>query len=224
MTSLLNVLNLAKENNSIKIFWPSSIAVFGPTTPKDNTPQDCIMDPNTVYGISKLAGERWCQYYHEKYGVDVRSVRYPGLIGSKTLPGGGTTDYAVDIFYKVLQGEQYECFLAEDCILPMMYMDDAVEATIHIMEADKPSIKVRTSYNLSAISFTPAELYQEIKKQIPEAKITYNPDYRQNIANSWPNSIDDSNARKDWGWKHTFDMKKLVEVMLSELEPKVASM
>ena len=182
------------------------------------------MDPNTVYGISKLAGERWCQYYHEKYGVDVRSVRYPGLIGSKTLPGGGTTDYAVDIFYKVLQGEQYECFLAEDCILPMMYMDDAVEATIHIMEADKPSIKVRTSYNLSAISFTPAELYQEIKKQIPEAKITYNPDYRQNIANSWPNSIDDSNARKDWGWKHTFDMKKLVEVMLSELEPKVASM
>ena len=224
MTSLLNVLNLAKENNSIKIFWPSSIAVFGPTTPKDNTPQDCIMDPNTVYGISKLAGERWCQYYHEKYGVDVRSVRYPGLIGSKTLPGGGTTDYAVDIFYKVLKGEQYECFLAEDCILPMMYMDDAVEATIHIMEADKPSIKVRTSYNLSAISFTPAELYQEIKKQIPEAKITYNPDYRQNIANSWPNSIDDSNARKDWGWKHTFDMKKLVEVMLSELEPKVASM
>ena len=223
MTSLLNVLNLAKENNSIKVFWPSSIAVFGPTTPKDQTPQECIMDPNTVYGISKLAGERWCQYYHEKYGVDVRSVRYPGLIGSKTLPGGGTTDYAVDIFYKALQGETYECFLAEDCYLPMMYMDDAVKATIDIMEADPETIRVRSSYNLSAITFSPEELYEEIKKQIPEAEIIYKPDFRQKIADSWPNSIDDSNARNDWGWQYEFDIKKLVQEMLTELEPKVAS-
>lgn len=223
MTSLLNVLNLAKENNTLKVFWPSSIAVFGPSTPKDQTPQDCIMDPNTVYGISKLAGERWCQYYYEKYGVDVRSVRYPGLIGSKTLPGGGTTDYAVDIFYKVLQGETYECFLASDCYLPMMYMDDAVKATIDIMAADQDLIKVRSSYNLSAISFSPSELYDEVKKQVPEAQITYNPDFRQDIADSWPNSIDDSQARKDWGWEHAFDAKKLVQEMLMELGPKVAS-
>lgn len=223
MKSLLNVLNLAKENNSIKIFWPSSIAVFGPTTPKDQTPQDCIMDPNTVYGISKLAGERWCQYYHEKYGVDVRSVRYPGLIGAKTLPGGGTTDYAVDIFYKALQGETYECFLAKDCALPMMYMDDAVKATIDVMDADTGSINVRSSYNLSAISFSPKELYEEIKKQIPETEIIYKPDFRQDIADSWPNSIDDSQARNDWNWHHDFDIEKLVEEMILQLEPKVAS-
>lgn len=224
MTSLLNVLNLAKEKNHIKVFWPSSIAVFGPTTPKDQTPQDCVMDPNTVYGISKLAGERWCDYYHEKYGVDVRSVRYPGLIGAKTLPGGGTTDYAVDIFYKVLQGEPYECFLAEDCSLPMMYMDDAVKATIDIVEADADSIKIRSSYNLAAITFSPKELYEEIKKQIPEAEISYKPDFRQEIADSWPNSIDDTGARNDWGWQHAFDMEKLVKEMILQLEPKVASM
>ena len=223
MTSLLNVLNLAKEDTTLKVFWPSSIAVFGPSTPKDQTPQDCVMDPNTVYGISKLAGERWCQYYYEKYGVDIRSVRYPGLIGSKTLPGGGTTDYAVDIFYKVLQGETYDCFLASDCSLPMMYMDDAVKATIDIMAAEKTSIKVRSSYNLSAITFNPSELFDEIKRQIPEARINYNPDFRQAIADSWPNSIDDMQARKDWGWEHTFDLEKLVQEMLMELEPKVAS-
>lgn len=221
MTSLLNVLNLAKEDNSIKIFWPSSIAVFGPSTPKNDTPQDCIMDPNTVYGISKLAGERWCAYYHEKFGVDVRSVRYPGLIGYKTLPGGGTTDYAVDIFYKVLQGEPYECFLSEDCYLPMMYMDDAVKATIDIMEAKKEAIKVRSSYNLAAISFSPDELYNEIQKQMPEAKISYRPDFRQDIADSWPNSIDDSQARNDWGWQHSFEIAKMTTEILISLKKKL---
>ena len=223
MTSLLNVLNLAKENTSIKIFWPSSIAVFGPTTPINNTPQDCIMDPNTVYGISKLAGERWCQYYHEKYGVDVRSVRYPGLIGYKTLPGGGTTDYAVDIFYKILQDQPYECFLKEDTYLPMMYMDDAVNATIDIMEANKTSIKIRSSYNLSAISFSPDELYQEIKKQIPVAAISYKPDFRQAIADSWPNSIDDSTARNDWGWQHSFDIEKMTTDIIINLKKQLIS-
>jgi len=223
MTSLLNVLNLAKENNSIKIFWPSSIAVFGPTTPINNTPQDCIMDPNTVYGISKLAGERWCQYYHEKYGVDVRSVRYPGLIGYKTLPGGGTTDYAVDIFYKIIQEQSYECFLKEDCYLPMMYMDDAVEATITIMEANKDSIKTRSSYNLSAISFCPKDLYEEIKKQINSAEITYKPDFRQAIADSWPNSIDDSQARNDWGWQHKFDLEKMTTDIIVNLKKQLIS-
>ncbi len=223
MTSLLNVLNLAKENNSIKIFWPSSIAVFGPSTPKNDTLQDCVMDPNTVYGISKLAGERWCAYYYEKYGVDVRSVRYPGLIGYKTLPGGGTTDYAVDIFYKVLQDESYECFLEKDCFLPMMYMDDAVKATIDIMEAKESSIKIRSSYNLAAITFSPDELYEEIKKQIPKAAITYNPDFRQDIADSWPNSIDDSEARKDWGWQHAFDITKMTTDILVNLEKQLTS-
>ncbi len=221
MTSLLNVLNIAKENNAIKIFWPSSIAVFGPSTPKNNTPQSCIMDPTTVYGISKLAGERWCAYYHEKYGVDVRSVRYPGLIGYKTLPGGGTTDYAVDIFYKVLQGKPYECFLNQDCNLPMMYMDDAVKATIDIMEADKNAIKIRSSYNLSAISFSPNELYQEIKKQVPKASISYRPDFRQAIADSWPNSINDSMARKDWGWQHSFDIKKMTSDIIVNLKKQL---
>jgi len=218
MTSLLNVLNIAKEDNVIQLFWPSSIAVFGPSTPIDNTPQNCVMDPNTVYGISKLAGERWCQYYFEKYGVDVRSVRYPGLIGYKTLPGGGTTDYAVDIFYKVLQGKSYECFLKEDCYLPMMYMDDAVKATIDIMEAPLKSIKIRSSYNLSAISFSPTELFDEIKKQRPEAEITYNTDFRQAIADSWPNSIDDSTARTDWGWKYSFNIEKMTSEIIEGLK------
>ncbi len=221
MISLLNVLNLAKENNSIQIFWPSSIAVFGPNTPKDNTPQDCVMDPNTVYGISKLAGERWCEYYNTQYGVDVRSVRYPGLIGYKTLPGGGTTDYAVDIFYKVLRGEAYNCFLEEDCYLPMMYMDDAVKATINIMEATVESIKIRSSYNLSAISFSPSELYMAIKKQIPEAVISYNPDFRQAIADSWPNSINDTMARKDWGWTHSFGLSKMVIEIVNGLSKQL---
>ncbi|MCF6360251.1 MAG: NAD-dependent epimerase/dehydratase family protein [Cyclobacteriaceae bacterium] len=221
MTSLLHVLNLAKENTKIQIFWPSSIAVFGPSTPKDNTPQDCVMDPNTVYGISKLAGERWCEYYHKKHGVDVRSVRYPGLIGYKTLPGGGTTDYAVDIFYKILQEESYECFLKENCYLPMMYMDDAVKATIDIMEAPVDAINIRSSYNLSAISFSPKELYNEIKNQISEAKISYNPDFRQAIADSWPNSINDAEARKDWGWEHSFDLSKMVQEIIKGLKEQL---
>jgi len=222
MTSLLNVLNIAKENNSIQIFWPSSIAVFGPSTPKNNAPQDCIMDPNTVYGISKLAGERWCEYYNTQYGVDVRSVRYPGLIGYKTLPGGGTTDYAVDIFYKVLRGETYNCFLEEDCYLPMMYMDDAVKATIDIMAAPVKSIKIRSSYNLSAISFSPTELYDEIKKQISEVTITYNPDFRQAIADSWPNSINDNDARTHWGWEHSYDLSNMVMEIIKGLSKQLA--
>ena len=222
MQGLLNVLNIAKENTSIKVYWPSSIGVYGPSTPKQNTPQNTLMDPNTVYGISKLAGERWCEYYHEKYGVDVRSLRYPGLIGYKSLPGGGTTDYAVDIFYKAIQGEDYECFLSKDTHLPMMYMEDAVNATIAIMEAPSDNIKIRSSYNLSAMSFSPEEIYSKIKQQYPDFQITYNPDFRQAIADSWPQSIDDAEARKDWGWNHMYDLNRLVEVMLVNLERKLA--
>ena len=195
MTSLLNVLNLAKENNSIKIFWPSSIAVFGPTTPRFDTPQKTIIEPNTVYGIGKLAGEMWNQYYHQKYGVDVRGVRYPGLIGWKSMPGGGTTDYAVDIFYSALRGEKYNCFLSETTALPMMHMEDAIRATRTIMEKPAEQVKLRTSYNISAMSFTPEEIAAEIKKHIPTFEIEYHPDFRQQIANSWPASINDAEAR-----------------------------
>lgn len=223
MQGLLNVLNLAKENPEIKVYWPSSIGVFGPSTPRDHTPQDCIKDPNTVYGISKLAGELWCEYYHDKYGVDVRSLRYPGLIGYKSLPGGGTTDYAVDIFYKAIKGEDYDCFLMQDAYLPMMYMEDAVNATIAIMEAPADKIKVRTSYNLAAMSFSPAEIFNKIKKEYPEFEITYNPDFRQAIADSWPKSIDDSQARTDWGWQHKYDLDNLVEVMIVNLKKALAS-
>lgn len=220
MNSLFHVLNLAKEGKIQKIFWPSSIAVFGPTTPKENTPQFTIMEPTTVYGISKQAGERWCEYYHNIYGVDVRSIRYPGLISWTTPPGGGTTDYAVDIYYKALENATYECFLSENTGLPMMYMDDAIRATIQIMQAPKDSIKIRSSYNLSAISFTPKEIATEIKKHIPDFTITYKPDFRQKIADSWPSSIDDSRARKDWGWKHEFDLHKMTHVMLENLRKK----
>jgi nucleoside-diphosphate-sugar epimerase len=223
MQGLLNVLNIAKENTSIKVYWPSSIGVYGPSTPKQNTPQNTLMDPNTVYGISKLAGERWCQYYHEKYGVDVRSLRYPGLIGYKSLPGGGTTDYAVDIFYKAIQGEDYECFLNKDTHLPMMYMEDAVNATIDIMDAPADKIKIRSSYNLSAMSFSPEEIYSKIKEQYPEFQITYKPDFRQAIADSWPQSIDDAEARKDWGWDNKYGLDRLVEIMLVNLEQKLAT-
>src|SRR5690606_37472622 len=198
MNSLFHVLNLAKEGKIQKIFWPSSIAVFGPTTPKENTQQFTIMEPSTGYGISKQSGERWCKYYHNIYGVDVRSIRYPGLISWTTPPGGGTTDYAVDIYYKALENARYECFLSENTGLPMMYMDDAIRATIQIMQAPKESIKIRSSYNLSAISFTPKEIAAEIKKHIPDFTITYKPDFRQKIADSWPSSIDDSRAREDW--------------------------
>ena len=220
MNSLFHVLNLAKEGKIKKISWPSSIAVFGPTTPKNNTPQYTVMEPSTVYGISKQAGERWCEYYHNIYGVDVRSIRYPGLISWTTFPGGGTTDYAVDIYYKALENKTYECFLSEKTGLPMMYMDDAIRATIQIMRAPKEQIKIRSSYNLSAISFTPKEIAEEIKKHIPEFTITYNPDFRQKIADSWPSSIDDSSAREDWNWKHEFDLDKMTQVMLENLSKK----
>lgn len=220
MNSLFHVLNLAKDGKIQKIFWPSSIAVFGPTTPKINTPQYTVMEPSTVYGISKQAGERWCEYYHNIYGVDVRSIRYPGLISWTTPPGGGTTDYAVDIYYKALENGTYECFLSENTGLPMMYMDDAIRATIRIMQAPKEQIKIRSSYNLSAVSFTPKEIASAIKKHIPDFTITYNPDFRQKIADSWPSSIDDSNAREDWNWKHEFDLDKMTRVMLDNLKKK----
>lgn len=217
MNSLFNVLNLAKDKIIDKVFWPSSIAVFGPTTPQQNTPQYTVMEPSTVYGISKQAGERWCEYYHEKYGVDVRSIRYPGLIGYKSKPGGGTTDYAVDIFYKAIENKSYECFLSEKTALPMMYMSDAIKATINIMNADNKDIKIRSSYNISGMSFSPIEIANEIKKSIPEFEISYNPDYRQEIANSWPQSIDDSSAQKDWNWNPEFNLQALTAIMLEKL-------
>ncbi|WP_424963141.1 NAD-dependent epimerase/dehydratase family protein [Ekhidna sp.] len=220
MESLLTVLDAGKDRLN-KIYWPSSIAVFGPDTPKENTPQNTVMSPNTVYGISKLAGERWCEYYHEKCGVDVRSLRYPGLIGYKAMPGGGTTDYAVDIFHKAIAGEKYECFLSEDSMLPMMYMDDAVKATIELMETDEKNVKVRSSYNLAAMSFTPKEIALEIKKHYPDFEITYQPDFRQKIADSWPGSIDDSAARNNWGWQHQYGLKELVETMITNLKDTI---
>lgn len=217
MTGLLNVLELAKEKQIKKVYWPSSIAVFGPTTPVDNTPQHTVMDPNTVYGISKQAGERWCEYYHEKYGVDVRSLRYPGLIGYKSLPGGGTTDYAVDIYHKALSGEHFTCFLDKGTYLPMMYMPDAIKATIDLMQAPAEQVKVRSSYNVGAISFDPEEIANAIKSQIPGFSIDYAPDFRQTIADSWPNSIDDSDARNDWGWQPEYDLGKMTEDILTNL-------
>lgn len=220
MTSLLAVLELAREKYIQKIYWPSSMAAFGPTSPKMNTPQQTIMEPSTVYGISKVAGEHWCNYYHDKYGVDVRSIRYPGIISWKTLPGGGTTDYAVDIYFDALKKGTFECFLSENTRLPMMYMDDAINATIQLMQADEENIKTRTSYNLAAISFTPAEIAAEIKKYIPEFTITYNPDFRQAIADSWPQVIDDSAARKDWGWRHQFDLASMTKDIITNLQAK----
>jgi nucleoside-diphosphate-sugar epimerase len=219
MQSLLNVLDIAKEENLRKVYWPSSIAVFGPTSPKQNCPQQTIIEPTTVYGISKYAGEFWCNYYHHRYGVDVRSLRYPGLISYKSEPGGGTTDYAVEIFYKAKQEKKYECFLREDTYLPMMYMPDAIRATIELMEADASKIKTRTSYNISAMSFSPKEIANEIKKHIPDFSISYKPDYRQPIADSWPQSIDDAVARKDWGWKEEFNLQQMTKDMLENLAP-----
>lgn len=214
MTSLFNVLNLAKEKLIDKIFWPSSIAVFGPSTPKTQTAQHTIMEPSTVYGISKQAGERWCTYYNKRYGVDVRSIRYPGLISYKTSPGGGTTDYAIEIFHEALKTGKYTSFLNEDTVLPMMYMDDAINATITIMDAPSESIKIRSSYNLAGVSFTPEELASEIKEHISDFVVNYDSDFRQAIADSWPDSIDDSDARQDWGWKHDFDLEMIVKEML----------
>jgi nucleoside-diphosphate-sugar epimerase len=218
MDGLFTILDLAKEGYVKKIFWPSSIAVFGPTTPRINTPQYTVMEPTTVYGISKQAGERWCEYYHQKFGVDVRSIRYPGLISYTSLPGGGTTDYAVDIFYKAKAGEDYTCFLKSDTALPMMYMEDAIRGTIELMEAPAEKVKIRSAYNLSGCSFTPSELAEEIRKFVPGFKVDYQPDFRQAIADSWPDSIDDSRAREDWGWQERYALKELVKVMMDNVD------
>lgn len=217
MEGLFHILDLGKEKIIKKIYWPSSIAVFGPTTPKDNTPQFTIMEPNTVYGISKLAGERWSEYYFSKYGVDVRSLRYPGLIGWKSAPGGGTTDYAVHIYHDALKNGFYECFLSENTTLPMMYMDDAIKATISLMESPSEKIKIRSSYNVAGISFSPKEIAQSITRHIPEFSVSYKPDFRQEIADSWPRSINDHNAHHDWGWKPSFDLEKMTKVMFENL-------
>lgn len=218
MTSLFHILNLAKDKKIKKVFWPSSIAVFGATTPATDTPQLTIMEPSTVYGISKQTGERWCEYYFNKYGVDVRSIRYPGLISYTTEPGGGTTDYAVDIYHRALKHGNYRCFLNKGTILPMMYMEDAIRATINIMDAPKKDIKVRSSYNLAGVSYAPEEVGASIQRHLPDFELSYEPDFRQTIADSWPNSIDDSVARKDWGWKHKFDLDAITEVMLKNLK------
>ena len=218
MSALLNVLNLAKEKIVKKIFWPSSIAVFGPNTIKDNTPQFAITEPNTVYGISKLAGERWCEYYYNKFQVDVVSLRYPGLIGWKSQPGGGTTDYAVDIFHEAIKNKSYKCFLEKDTFLPMMYMQDAINATLKIMNADANKVQIRSSYNISGISFSPEDISNEIKKHITNFSISYSADFRQKIADSWPNSIDDSIAKKDWGWETQYDLSKMTSEMIHNLK------
>jgi len=217
MQSLLNVLDIAKEEKLNKVFWPSSIAVFGPTSPKKNCPQQTVIEPVTVYGISKYAGEFWCNYYSHRYGVDVRSIRYPGLISYKSSPGGGTTDYAVEIFHDAIEENKYTCYLDENTYLPMMYMPDAIRATIELMQADPAHLTVRTSYNVSAMSFSPKEIGKEVEKHLPGFTINYNPDYRQAIANSWPQSIDDSTARKDWGWKPQFDLARMADDMFENL-------
>lgn len=217
MDGLIHVLDAVKEKQLKTVYWPSSIAVFGPNTPVNNTPQHCVMDPNTVYGISKQAGERWCEYYFLKYGVDVRSLRYPGLIGYKSLPGGGTTDYAVDIYHKAIDGETFECFLSKDSMLPMMYMPDAIKSTLGIMHSEAEKVKVRSSYNLAAFSFTPEDIADSIRQYRPDFKITYKPDFRQAIADSWPNTIDDSAARTDWGWKPDFDLSRMTKDILENL-------
>lgn len=221
MDSLLNILELVKEMNIKKLFWPSSIAVFGPATPRENTPQFTIMDPNTVYGISKLAGERWIEYFYNKYGVDTRSIRYPGLISFKTEAGGGTTDYAVEIFYEAIRNGKYECFLSEKTALPMQFMPDAIKATIGLMETDASNLSLRSSYNVAGISFTPEDIAAEVKKHLPDFEITYKSDFRQAIADSWPKSIDDSVARKDWGLTDKYDLAGMTKVMLDEIKKKL---
>jgi nucleoside-diphosphate-sugar epimerase len=218
MDGLFILLDIARDLGGLKIFWPSSIAVFGPTTPRDNTPQFTVMEPSTVYGISKLAGERWCEYYFNKFGVDVRSIRYPGLISYKALPGGGTTDYAVDIYHQALDKGRYTCFLKEDTALPMMYMPDAIRATMELMSAPAEKVKIRSSYNLGGISFTPAEIATEIAKHLPGFHIDYAPDFRQEIADSWPNSIDDSRAHQDWGFRCQYDLSTMTADMLKHLK------
>ena len=217
MDGTFNIFDACIDHGVKRIFWPSSIAVFGPTTPRENTPQSTILEPNTIYGITKLAGERYCEYYFNRYNLDVRSIRYPGLIGWKSLPGGGTTDYAVDIFHQALKNGQYDCFLNEQTTLPMMHMEDAVRATLEITDATSNLIKVRSSYNIAGVSFNPEQLTQEIKKHIPQFKISYHPDHRQKIANSWPESIDDQIARVDWGWQEKYNLEKLVVNMLDNI-------
>lgn len=214
MDGLLNILELGKQKKLKKIFWPSSIAVFGSNSPKLNTPQHTIMEPSTIYGISKLAGERWCEYYFNKFGVDVRSIRYPGLISYKSKPGGGTTDYAIEIFEKAINKEPFSCYLEKNTFLPMMYMDDAIRATIEIMEAPSEKIKIRSSYNIAGTSFSPEEIATEIEKELGPIKIAYNPDFRQNIADSWPDSIDDKCAKNDWEWSVFYDLPKIIKEMI----------
>ncbi|MDA0194940.1 MAG: NAD-dependent epimerase/dehydratase family protein [Bacteroidetes bacterium] len=223
MDGLLNVLEEARAEKIKRVYWPSSIAVFGPSTPKKMTPQETIANPNTVYGISKLAGERWCQYYHDKYDVDIRSLRYPGLIGWRSKPGGGTTDYAVDIYHKAIGEETFECFLKKDTILPMMYMDDAIRATVELMETDDKNIQVRSSYNISGMSFSPEQIYHSIKGFYPHFEMLYKPDYRQIIAKSWPESIDDTEAREQWGWAPKYDLPMMTEEMLKNLSRPVTA-
>ena len=218
MKGLFNILNLAKEKHIEKIFWPSSIAVFGPTSPKLNTPQSTLLEPSTVYGISKLSGERWCEYYFLKYGVDVRSLRYPGIISYKSPPGGGTTDYAIEIFHAAINHGFYDSFIAKEVTLPMVYMKDAIRATMEIMQVERKKLTINSSYNLAAISFNPEEISNEIKLLFPEFQITYSPDFRNNIALSWPSIIDDSFARNDWGWKHNFDLKKTTLEMVNGIK------
>ena len=218
MQGLLNVLDIAREEKLSKVYWPSSIAVFGPTSPKLNCPQQTIIEPSTVYGISKYAGEFWCNYYHQRYGVDVRSLRYPGLISYKSAPGGGTTDYAIEIFHAALEEKKYKCFLEADTYLPMMYMPDAIRATLELMEAPSNKITIRTSYNIAGMSFSPEEIAASIQQEIPDFEISYKPDSRQNIANSWPQSIDDTVAYNDWGWKPEFDLDKMTKDMLVNLK------
>ena len=214
MNGLFNVLELARQGLIKKVFWPSSIAVFGHTTPKEDSPQHAILEPTTVYGISKSAGERWCDYYHQKFNIDVRSIRYPGIISYKSLPGGGTTDYAVDIFHEAIKHQRYTCFIEKDVYLPMMYMDDAIRATIELMQVDKSALSTFKSYNISAISFSPEEIAKEIRTQISNFEINYSPDFRNDIAKSWPSSINDQEARKDWGWKEEFDLTRMTLEMI----------
>ncbi len=218
MQGLLNVLDIAREEKLQKVYWPSSIAVFGPTSPKQLCPQQTIIEPTTVYGISKYAGEFWCNYFHHRYGVDVRSIRYPGLISYNSSPGGGTTDYAIEIFYEAVENHFYNCYLKKDTYLPMMYMPDAIRATLELMEAPAQNISVRTSYNVTGISFSPSDIATEIQKNISNFSVSYNPDYRQAIADSWPQSIDDSVANKDWNWKPEYDLQKLTKDMLLNLQ------
>jgi nucleoside-diphosphate-sugar epimerase len=220
--SLFNVLEAAK-NHGLRVFYPSTIAVFGANTPKDLTPQETVTEPATVYGISKAAGENWCQYYFEKYGVDVRSVRFPGIIGYQSLPGGGTTDYAVEIFHRAVQGEAYSCFLAPETRLPMLYMDDAIRGMLDLMHADADKLTVRTSYNLAGVSFTPAEVASAIQSHLPDFKVSYAPDFRQKIAESWPRSIDDAIARRDWGWRPQYDLAAMTTDMIQHLQVKLAA-